>query len=97
MRVNTGVLVLSVKNTNYLTPDDVKVHLYKRGFMNTYWYWTSHGKIEPHNHVNMHQSSSRMHIIHDDCNVVDRFQTRVEDLTLPQEEETSEPPNTTVQ
>ena len=38
-----------------------------------------------------------MHIDHDDCNIVDRFQTMVEDLIMPQEEETSEPPNPTAQ
>ena len=43
--------------------------------------------------VKMHQSSSSMHIDHDDCNVVDRFQTMVEDLIIPQKEEISEPPN----
>jgi len=63
-------------NTNYLTPDKVKVDLYKSGFMNAYSDWTSHGKIEPYN-------------------IVDGFQTMVEDLIMPQEEEMSEPPNST--
>ena len=33
------------KNAKYLTPDDVKLHLYKKGFVQGYWTWTSHGEV----------------------------------------------------
>ena len=56
------------KNKKYLIPEEVKVHLYKRGFMHAYWYWTSHGEIEPNFGVNMHHSSSSIDVEHDDYN-----------------------------
>ena len=33
------------KNAKYLNPDDVKLHLYKKGFVQGYWTWTSHGEV----------------------------------------------------
>ena len=41
------------KNKKYLIPEEVKVHLYKKGFMHAYWYWTSHGEVEPNVGVKM--------------------------------------------
>jgi len=35
------------KNRVYLTPDDVKMHLMYKSFVKGYWFWISHGKIEP--------------------------------------------------
>ena len=35
------------KNQRYLTTDEVKLHLYKKGFVPNYWYWTSHGESDP--------------------------------------------------
>jgi len=35
------------KNLNFLDYEDVKVHLYRRGFVPPYWYWTCHGEIDP--------------------------------------------------
>ena len=35
------------KNTKYLTVEEVKIHLYKKGFKPDYQYWTEHGEIEP--------------------------------------------------
>ena len=35
------------KNRVYLTPDDVKMHLMYKSFVKGYWYWTSHGDVEP--------------------------------------------------
>ena len=32
------------KNAKYLTPDNVKLHLYKKGCVGGYWTWTSHGE-----------------------------------------------------
>ena len=36
------------KNQRYLTTDEVKLHLYKTGFVPNYWYWTSHGESDPY-------------------------------------------------
>ncbi|PKU74136.1 hypothetical protein MA16_Dca020112 [Dendrobium catenatum] len=36
------------KNLAFLKPDDVKLDLYRRGFVPNYWIWTSHGEYEPH-------------------------------------------------
>jgi len=33
------------KNAKYLKPDDVKLHLYKKGFIQSYWIWIGHGKV----------------------------------------------------
>ena len=35
------------KNQKYLSPDEVKVNLLKKGFVPNYWYWTSHGESDP--------------------------------------------------
>ena len=35
------------KNLKYLDPEEVKVHLYKKGFIPDYWYWTCHGESDP--------------------------------------------------
>ena len=48
--------------------------------MHAYWYWTSHGEIEPNIGVNINHSSSIMHVDHDDYNGVDRLQTMVGDI-----------------
>ena len=34
------------KNLNFLDFEDVKVHLYRRGFVPSYWYWTCHWEID---------------------------------------------------
>ena len=31
----------------YLTPDEIKKHLMYKGFMKGYWFWISHGEVEP--------------------------------------------------
>ncbi|KAI0508150.1 hypothetical protein KFK09_014284 [Dendrobium nobile] len=36
------------KNLAFLNPDDVKLDLYRRGFVPNYWIWTSHGEYESH-------------------------------------------------
>ena len=35
------------KNLKYLIPEEVKVHLYKKGFIPDYWYWICHGETDP--------------------------------------------------
>ena len=35
------------KNKRFCHVDDVKICLYKRGFMDNYWYWVDHGEVEP--------------------------------------------------
>jgi len=31
----------------FISIKGVKVHLYQRGFVPSYWYWTCHGEIDP--------------------------------------------------
>ena len=38
------------KNTKYLNPDEVKMHLSHKGFIQYYWFWTSHTEVEPSTH-----------------------------------------------
>ena len=85
------------KNKKYLISTEVKVHLYKRGFMYGYWYWTSHGEVEPNVEVNMHHGSSSMDVEHDDYNGVDRLQTMVDDIMGVHQENEYEPPNPSAQ
>jgi len=35
------------KNLKFFHFEEVKVHLYKKGFMPEYWYWTCHGESDP--------------------------------------------------
>ena len=35
------------RNMNYILPEEVKVHLYRKGFVPDYWYWTCHGENNP--------------------------------------------------
>ena len=35
------------RNTVYLTPDEVKMHLMYKDFVKGYWFWISHREIEP--------------------------------------------------
>ena len=35
------------RNMNYIMPEDVRVHLYRKGFVADYWYWTCHGETNP--------------------------------------------------
>ena len=35
------------RNMNYIMPEDVRVHLYRKGFVANYWYWTCHGETNP--------------------------------------------------
>ncbi|XP_031111768.1 uncharacterized protein LOC116015735 [Ipomoea triloba] len=35
------------KNRVHLSADDVRVHLYKKGFEPNYWIWTCHGELTP--------------------------------------------------
>ena len=36
------------RNQAFLSTEEVKLDLYRRGFQPDYWYWTSHGEFEPH-------------------------------------------------
>ena len=35
------------KNLKFFHFEEVKVHLYKKGFIPEYWYWTCHGESDP--------------------------------------------------
>jgi len=35
------------KNLKFIYFEEVKVHLYKKGFIPEYWYWTCHGENDP--------------------------------------------------
>jgi len=78
-------------------PEDVKVHLYKMGFLHAYWYWTSHGEVVPNVGVNMHHSSYSMDVEHDDYNGVDRLQTMTDDIMEVRQENEYKPPNPSAQ
>ena len=65
--------------------------------MHAYWYWTSHGEVEPNVGVNMHHSSSSMDVEHDDYNGVDRLQNMVDDIMKVRQENEYEPPNPSTQ
>ncbi|PHT82062.1 hypothetical protein T459_15077 [Capsicum annuum] len=46
------------KNMKHFTPDEVNVHIFKKGFAPGYWYWTSHGEEAPSINLNEHVHSS---------------------------------------
>jgi len=35
------------KNIKFFHFEEIKVHLYKKGFIPEYWYWTCHGESDP--------------------------------------------------
>ena len=45
------------RNRVYLTPDEVKMHLMYKGFVQGYWFWISHGEIEPQEYGSGYQNS----------------------------------------
>ncbi|PHT86749.1 hypothetical protein T459_08855 [Capsicum annuum] len=51
------------KNIKHFMPDEVNVHIFKKGFTPGYWYWMSHGEetlsINLHEHI--HSSASTSH------------------------------------
>jgi len=53
------------KNMQYITPDIVKSHLYRKGFVKNYWYWTSH-REEDNSKVGGASSSQSMNFDYDD-------------------------------
>ena len=72
-------------------PQDLKVHLYKRGCIHVYWYWTSDGGVEPNGGVNVHRSSN-IQVSHNDYNMADKFQTMVDDIIRARQDDKCEPP-----
>ncbi|PHU25194.1 hypothetical protein BC332_03526 [Capsicum chinense] len=46
------------KNIKHFTPDEVNVHIFKKGFTPGYWYWASHGEESPSINMNEHVHSS---------------------------------------
>ena len=68
------------KNLKYLNPDEVRVHLYKKGFIPNYWYWTCHGENDPDlcEVFNSQSSTSTTQI--DNNEHSQRFETVVHDL-----------------
>ncbi|KAF7841398.1 putative tnp2 transposase [Senna tora] len=60
------------ENHAYLTVEEVKVDLYKRGFLPGYWCWTCHGEIAPEVSVVMPNvdfgASSSSHVMGDENN-----------------------------
>ena len=53
------------KNIKFLEPEIVKKHIYRRGFIDDYWYWTSHGEYDPRSH----STSNIVHNINEHENV----------------------------
>ncbi|PHU06366.1 hypothetical protein BC332_22855 [Capsicum chinense] len=54
------------KNIKHFTPGEVNVHIFKKGFIPGYWYWTSHGEEAPSINLNEHVHSSAS-ISHQGC------------------------------
>ena len=52
------------KNMQYFSPDIVKSHLYRKGLVKNYWYWTSHGE-EDNSEVGGASSSHSMNFDYD--------------------------------
>jgi len=40
-------LMLSAKNVRYLHPNVTKLHLHGKCVVRNYWFWPSHGEIDP--------------------------------------------------
>ena len=47
------------QNRAYREPDDVILHLYHNNFVKGYWYWTSHGEVEPTSYDNVGSSNAQ--------------------------------------
>jgi len=47
------------QNRAYREPDDVKLQLYQSSFVKGYWYWTSHGEIEPTEYDNVGNNNAQ--------------------------------------
>ena len=56
------------KNTEYLTPDIVKLHLYRKEFVQNYWFWTSHREVVPIHYGEGTSSDTGVHLNIDDHN-----------------------------
>ena len=94
-------------NRAYRAPDDVKLHLYQNGFVKGYWYWTSHGEIEPTEYANVGISNQQN--LYDDMaptspmdfdntnSFVDRVGAMVNDVIVTNEVKVSEQPNAEAQ
>ncbi|KAK4269929.1 hypothetical protein QN277_023023 [Acacia crassicarpa] len=52
------------KSRYYLPFDEVKVHLYSKGFMPDYYVWTSHGERRVENHPSMSPIAGDLHASH---------------------------------
>ena len=69
------------KNKVYLTPNEVRMHLMYKSFVKRYWYWKSHGEVEPEQYdfryctTEIDEASSSSHTNHD-CN--ERYLDRME-------------------
>ncbi|KAL3839093.1 hypothetical protein ACJIZ3_023684 [Penstemon smallii] len=64
-------------NKKYIKCDVVVVHLCKWGFKDDYWYWTSHGEVDPAWNNNNVEASSSGHFFHTEGN--NRYEDLVHD------------------
>lgn len=65
------------KNLKFLTSEEVKVHLYKKGFIPDYWYWTCHGESDPDLCANLNTHTTTHEGYNDHLN---RFENMVYDV-----------------
>nr|KYP50097.1 hypothetical protein KK1_028172 [Cajanus cajan] len=56
------------KNESFLTPDEVNVHILKKGFTPRYWCWTSHGERISHTNIDVD-----MHSVLNACKKTSKF------------------------
>jgi len=84
----------------------VRLHLYQNGFVKGYWYWTSHGEVEPTSYNNV--GSSNAQNLYDNMVLspidvdnpepfVDNVEAMVNDVMITNEVSDNEQPNAEVQ
>ena len=84
---------------NYIMPNEVRIHLYKKGFVADYYYWTCHGENDPTLHrVFSNQANGSTMAESRNNEHLNRFQAMVYDVVGPDfgihyNQEVEEPPN----
>ena len=72
-------------NKQYLNPSDVKAHIYSKGFKENYWYWTSHGEVDPtHVFGGNAQASASTSAAHTNDMNINQYETLVFDAFGPE-------------
>jgi len=72
------------KNLDYLYPDEVIVHLHKKGFKPGYWYWTCHGETDPNLCVKSNTHHRTTTSTQEQQGEYSRFESMVYDALCPE-------------